>query len=197
MASGVLPVLGTYWAFALGGILYQLASILDGVDGELARVKFQGSRLGEWLDTIGDDLTNVVYLTGVTIGVYRSMDAGILVWLGGAAVGAFILTHSIMYWMLAAQFRSGDMFGFEWDIKKPERGGKGFARLLLALEPFTRRDCYAFLFMLFALTGIAWMALPAALVGVGGTLAVMLAQIARQIRTARRKKDESKPAVSG
>lgn len=179
IASGLLPMLGTYLGFVAGGLLYQLASILDGVDGELARVKFLGSRTGEWLDTIGDDLTNVVYLTGVTIGVHRSMDAAALVWLGIAAVALFVISHGIMYWLLAVKFHSGDMFGFEWDIKKP-RGKQGrFSRFVVSLERFTRRDFYAFLFMVLAVAGVAWVALPVALVGVSGTLAVMLVQMAR------------------
>jgi phosphatidylglycerophosphate synthase len=189
IASGLFPMLGTYLGFVVGGLLYQLASILDGVDGELARVKFLGSRTGEWLDTIGDDLTNVIYLAGVTVGVYRSMDAAVLVWLGIAAVLVFVITHAIMYWLLAVRFHSGDMFGFQWDIKKPGKRPGRVNRFLLSLEPFTRRDCYAFLFMALALARVAWVALPAALVGTGGTLAVMLSQIVRS------RKKESGAAV--
>lgn len=179
IASGLFPMLGTYLGFVIGGLLYQLASILDGVDGELARVKFLGSRTGEWLDTIGDDLTNVIYLAGVTIGVYRSMDAAVLVWLGVATVVLFVINHGIMYWMLAVKFHSGDMFGFEWDIKKPQKKQGRLSRFLVSLEPFTRRDFYAFLFMVLALAGVAWVALPVMLIGVCGTLAVMVAQMAR------------------
>lgn len=179
IASGLFPMLGTYLGFAVGGLLYQLASILDGVDGELARVKFLGSRTGEWMDTVGDDLANVMYLTGVTVGVYRSMDAALLVWLGIAAVVLLVISHGIMYWLLAVKFHSGDMFGFEWDIKKPQKLQSRFSRFLASLEPFTRRDFYAFFFMVLALASVAWVALPTALVAVFVTLVVMLAQMAR------------------
>ena len=37
-----------------------LQSILDGCDGELARVRLQQSKLGAWLDTFVDDVLNVL-----------------------------------------------------------------------------------------------------------------------------------------
>ena len=46
---------GTYENVVMGFALAQLQSILDGCDGELARVRFQQTSLGEWLDTIVDD----------------------------------------------------------------------------------------------------------------------------------------------
>jgi phosphatidylglycerophosphate synthase len=39
-------------------LLFQLNSIIDGVDGELARMRLEASVLGEWLDTVGDGLCN-------------------------------------------------------------------------------------------------------------------------------------------
>ena len=70
--SGILSAFGGYYWLALGGILYQAASILDGVDGEIARAKFLVSRSGMWLDTVCDDLTNLIYILGVTAGIYRN-----------------------------------------------------------------------------------------------------------------------------
>jgi len=47
---------GGYAAAVAGFGLAQLQSVLDGCDGELARVRFQQSAIGEWLDTITDDV---------------------------------------------------------------------------------------------------------------------------------------------
>ena len=41
---------------AVGGVLFQLASILDGCDGEVSRLKFQGTRWGGWYDTVSDNV---------------------------------------------------------------------------------------------------------------------------------------------
>ncbi|MBV9310607.1 MAG: CDP-alcohol phosphatidyltransferase family protein, partial [Solirubrobacterales bacterium] len=57
----------------LGGLLVQLSSILDGVDGELSRLQMRGSARGALLDSVLD----------------RVGDAAILVALGAWALGAF------------------------------------------------------------------------------------------------------------
>jgi CDP-L-myo-inositol myo-inositolphosphotransferase len=43
----------------------QLQSILDGCDGELARVRMQQSKLGAWLDTFVDDVLNVLITAAI------------------------------------------------------------------------------------------------------------------------------------
>jgi hypothetical protein len=53
------------WPFLVaGGLVLQLASILDGVDGEIARLKPVTSRGGEWFDTVCDDVTSIVFFAG-------------------------------------------------------------------------------------------------------------------------------------
>ncbi|HWJ55974.1 MAG TPA: CDP-alcohol phosphatidyltransferase family protein, partial [Vicinamibacterales bacterium] len=58
---------GSWAALALGAFLVQMQSILDGCDGEIARLKFAGSKMGEWLDNVLDDGVNVAY--GLALGV--------------------------------------------------------------------------------------------------------------------------------
>jgi len=45
---------GGYWSTLLGAFLCLFASILDGSDGEVARLKLQESDFGCWLETICD-----------------------------------------------------------------------------------------------------------------------------------------------
>jgi len=47
-----------------GGIAAQLYSIVDGVDGELARLKHQGSWFGGWLDNLTDRLCDWMLICG-------------------------------------------------------------------------------------------------------------------------------------
>jgi len=65
------------WAFAqgtgvgwglLGAVLFQLHSIIDGTDGELARLLHKESRLGSWFDLISDNLTHAVVFAGIARG---------------------------------------------------------------------------------------------------------------------------------
>lgn len=177
VASGFFSALGTYLGFALGGILLNLTSVLDGVDGELSRLKFQGSRAGQWMDTVSDDLMNDIYLAGVTIGVYRTIGSDLLLWIGAAAVILDVVKNLIMYRMLSERFRSGSKHGFDWAIKKQRIRHTPLGMCLLAMGVCVRRDCYAILFMLLAVASCAWLILPAALTGILGLLIVVVLQL--------------------
>ena len=53
-----------------GAVLFLLSSILDGTDGEIARLKFLESRFGSWLDFLGDNLVHVLVFFGMGVGLY-------------------------------------------------------------------------------------------------------------------------------
>ena len=48
-----------------GALLFHVASVFDGVDGEIARATWRSSRAGAALDTIVDMATNVLFLVGI------------------------------------------------------------------------------------------------------------------------------------
>lgn len=62
LATGVYP-----WILA-GGILIQLMSILDGCDGEIARLKFLKSKWGGFLDANLDKYVDTLAVSGMTLG---------------------------------------------------------------------------------------------------------------------------------
>jgi len=70
--SGLYFAFGGYWNTVFGAALSVWASILDGCDGEVARIKLQSSALGCWLDTICDYLYYLFIFAGMTIGSLRS-----------------------------------------------------------------------------------------------------------------------------
>jgi choline kinase/phosphatidylglycerophosphate synthase len=51
---GITSALTTFISLPLAGILYQFSSILDGVDGELARAGLRTSKLGGYIDSLLD-----------------------------------------------------------------------------------------------------------------------------------------------
>ena len=59
---GMLSAFLTLFSLPLAGILYQLSSILDGVDGELARAQLRTSRLGGYIDSILDRYVDGTFL---------------------------------------------------------------------------------------------------------------------------------------
>jgi hypothetical protein len=70
MASLIL-VQGTYWASFSALVLFQIFSILDGCDGEIARAKFLESERGRWLDGLCDILSNILLVAGLGFGLFR------------------------------------------------------------------------------------------------------------------------------
>lgn len=54
LLSGPMLIAGLYGQIAIAAIILQIASILDGVDGEIARTKCISSKFGGLLDTVSD-----------------------------------------------------------------------------------------------------------------------------------------------
>ncbi|MEM9917009.1 MAG: lysylphosphatidylglycerol synthase domain-containing protein [Bacteroidota bacterium] len=67
-----LAASGEYLKIALGGLIFQIASILDGCDGELARLKMLGSRFGAWYDTLTDNARYILFFGSLGYGAYQA-----------------------------------------------------------------------------------------------------------------------------
>ena len=67
----------------LGGFLSLAASVLDGCDGEIARLKYQESALGCWIETFGDYWYYIAIFIGLTIGAVRQTHVEAFYWIGG------------------------------------------------------------------------------------------------------------------
>jgi phosphatidylglycerophosphate synthase len=71
-ASAAFFAFGGYWHTLIGAFLCLWASILDGCDGEVARLKLQESAFGCWLETVCDYLFYLFLFAGMTLGLWRS-----------------------------------------------------------------------------------------------------------------------------
>ena len=94
--AGVFFAFGGYGNMLLGAILSVFASILDGCDGKVARLKLQESAFGCWLETICDYLYYLFIFAGMTIGLVRTSATGSYMAWGGlllfGAVVSFVVT---------------------------------------------------------------------------------------------------------
>lgn len=59
---------GTPMALIAGGLLAQIASILDGCDGEVARLLGTSSPYGAWLDAVLDRVADAILFLGMSVG---------------------------------------------------------------------------------------------------------------------------------
>src|SRR5258705_883532 len=80
--SAWLFSLGYYAAGVLGAFLSLAASVLDGCDGEIARLKYQESALGCWIETVGDYSYYIAIFIGLTLGATRRTGWHGFYWLG-------------------------------------------------------------------------------------------------------------------
>lgn len=58
--------LGGYINLVIGAVLAQMSSIIDGCDGEVARLKFQVTEFGKWFDAVLDRYADAFLLFGLT-----------------------------------------------------------------------------------------------------------------------------------
>ena len=112
---GVWLVLqATFRDVIIGASLMQVQSILDGCDGEIARLKFKSSRFGEWLDNVLDDTLNVLYCYALGHASSILFAQPAFEWLGLAGGIGYAIYLGVLYQQLAVVHRSGNPFLFRW-----------------------------------------------------------------------------------
>jgi phosphatidylglycerophosphate synthase len=155
-AGAALAAQGTYGAMALGGLCFNAQSVLDGCDGELSRVTFRGSRLGEWIDTVGDDLTNYGFFAGASWGLHRAGLGALPLWAGAVGLAAGFLASGIEYRYLV-RIGSGDLLkyplGFGKDPEPSAAPETPIQRVLGLARPLFKRDFFVFATMLCTVAG--------------------------------------------
>jgi phosphatidylglycerophosphate synthase len=97
--SAWLFSLGHYWTGILAAFISLAASILDGCDGEIARLKYQESALGCWIETLGDYTYYVAIFVGLTIGAVRQTEVELFYWIGALALAGTLLSFAFLIYL--------------------------------------------------------------------------------------------------
>ena len=130
-------LLGEYTFLLWGAILAQAASIVDGCDGEIARLKFQETEYGAWFDAVLDRYADAFLLFGLTYYVY--FPSGNLLYL---FIGFLAIIGSFMNSYTADKYDGG--------LMKKKIGSKGhYFRI--------GRDVRIFIIFLFAILNIRFL----------------------------------------
>jgi phosphatidylglycerophosphate synthase len=146
-----LALTGTRASVAVAGLLLQLHSILDSCDGELARLKHQKSRLGQWLDNVTDDVIDNLFIACAGLGA-----GGLWAVVGVGGAAARVLASLAIYIHIHRRTGTGDVYAFRWwferekttieDVYNPRSP-------LTYLRALGRRDTYVLIFCLLCLAG--------------------------------------------
>jgi len=165
-ASAACFAYGSYWNTLLGAFLCICASILDGCDGEVARLKLQESDFGCWLETVCDYLFYLFLFVGMTIGLWRtSGNKAYLEW-GGLLVFGAVATFLAAGWQrhrLAAG-RPEQLLGI-WQAHAESRPSNPFLYVGRQLEFIIRRCFFPYALLVFALFNITNVAFVLAAIG--------------------------------
>ena len=144
--AGASFFLSTLWQLQTAGALLFLAhSILDGCDGELARLRFQQTRLGGVIDYWGDNVVHIVTFVCMAIGWSLSIAVAWPLLLGAAAALGNLGSAGFVYWRtMRPKDDSGPLF-----TSVSTAPDHGLARLL---DAASRRD-FIYLVVILALFG--------------------------------------------
>jgi phosphatidylglycerophosphate synthase len=155
LAGALLFLSSRPWAPLAGALLVLFHSILDGCDGELARLKFQESRFGGVLDFWGDNVVHSALFGTIAIAWSRASEQAWPLLPGAAAILGTILSAAFVYRHTMAQVEEGPLFTSV--SRSPD---SPFSRLADALA---RRDFLYLLVVLAAFGKQRWFLAMAAL----------------------------------
>ncbi|GEM_PF-2338602 len=214
LAAAALMFWGVPMLMIVAVILWQFSSIIDGIDGELARMRMSPSHKGEWFDTVADDITNITFLVGLghAVTVYYNNHPSDIWWIDTfhhwffyIACGVALLMTITVLWFYREFVKMGiaSHNHFEWGFESENRLNKsdekrGILRKTVDLIAggfawIAKRDFYTFLIMWLVIFGLylpafGTMLIGASFVGIGGIIALTI----RAIRMSSKKRKEKK-----
>ena len=118
--AAVLFAMGGYPALALGGLIAQFASIIDGCDGEVARLKLSESKSGGWFDAVLDRYADAFLLFGLTWHAFSAHNTHLSLAIGFAAIiGSFMVSYTADKYdaLMSGKFQSAINFRLGRDIR--------------------------------------------------------------------------------
>lgn len=161
----------TRLSYVTGALLVWLHSVLDGCDGELARVRFQESAFGSDLDFWGDNLVHLALFTCLGVGFWFSGHSHTLALAAVADVG--VLASAWTAWGHRRARRGESARGPEAGVVE-EASGDGFDTKLSRLENSLAQRDFIYLLVVLAFVDMVYEFLWAAAVGGCLYFAIML-----------------------
>ena len=155
IAAGLFLLRGNYLNVLLGAAIFQVFSILDGCDGEIARARNLESKFGERLDSVCDFLGSLIYVLALGIGLNRFKEGVVCALLIAA-------NESLLRWGIGIKRMASEDFHESFYAR--HHGMIGHSGLLDLGERFvwwmfqlTKRDVAILFFFILALLNLgAW-----------------------------------------
>jgi CDP-L-myo-inositol myo-inositolphosphotransferase len=153
LVASVFLVRGDYVSIVIGAAIFQVFSILDGCDGEIARAKNLESKFGERLDYFCDFIASLLYVLALGLGLHRSSEG---------IVCAVLITANELLLRAGKSHTAVAPSTLHESFYARHHGMIGHSGLLHLGERFvwwlfqlTKRDMAILVFLLLALLGLA------------------------------------------
>ncbi|HEU0029369.1 MAG TPA: CDP-alcohol phosphatidyltransferase family protein [Kofleriaceae bacterium] len=149
LAACAIVLQATPLAFAVAGLMMQFHNILDSCDGEMARLRFQFTKSGAWLDNIFDEIVDDTFIAccGIAAG-------GVWTWIGIAGGAARFLAVALQWEEMLRKGKGGSAYAFRFWFESDESTPDdvyGKRSPLYYVRALGRRDSFVFGFMLLLL----------------------------------------------
>ncbi|WP_417318258.1 CDP-alcohol phosphatidyltransferase family protein [Emcibacter sp.] len=150
------------YAIVGGCLLFHLVSVLDGVDGEIARSTYTKTAFGARLDTGLDMMANVMFMGGLQYALWNFYGAEFLVF--GGYIITLVLSGILMMTALLYFGPGGGSFDvLAQTIRERLKNNPFWLATFNNLNYFFKRDCFAFIFAIVGLLGLERL-IPASLI---------------------------------
>lgn len=144
----------SYFMAVLGGIIMQFNSIVDGIDGEVARLRHSTSSLGAWLDSFSDETLGALFYSAIGYHLYISSagtedSLGIWFLIIGVFTGLASYVYALTHWH--CKWKHGLGFFYWWECYKPRKEVQRSTSLASYLKKLFWRESIIFFIMLAAI----------------------------------------------
>lgn len=155
IASGLAFAQGAYAWTVLGGFLAWFASMLDGSDGEVARLTYTESDFGCWLESTCDHLFYIVVFAGMAVGLYRHSGEPSYLYVGGLFEFGALFSFWVLTYQRKTTTRPGAASAYvvRWRRRLEAHRHNFFYRFALRYGELTRRSTLPYALFLFSLLG--------------------------------------------
>ncbi len=150
-----------YGFMILGGFLFQAASVLDGVDGEVAKFTLKVSKLGGWLDTFSDNMTLLLFLTATSYLYYFTMGGMISIITILMLFTGLIVMLAVMIHYLSKYSNSGSLVAYDREFLQKLPANDRLVSFALKTKYITKKEMFSIIFFITAFTGHLYLIIPA------------------------------------
>jgi phosphatidylglycerophosphate synthase len=160
ISSSICLLFGSYWFTVLGGFLFQTASVMDGVDGEVAKFTLKVSKIGGWLDTLSDNLTLVLFLTVLSYLYFINTEGYLPLIVIIVIFAGIIIMLSAMIRYLKKYSKSGSLVAYDREFLQTLPANDPLIFISHKLKYITKKEFFSILFFAICLTGRAYLFVP-------------------------------------